>query len=305
MPTSTVEKDADAPAPLNITTQRRGKSWQFLLTSALLAVQIVASSASNTAIDYSSKAIWDAIDQEDISSLRKPPILSLNQETEKSSQRSLRSRPRERFRKDRSVADYHLPATTEERHRLLITCDETKSQEDCLSKLLKAYDKPKGKKGRKDNQRPIEVVHNLEMVHALSIDVDTDTLEKLVTDGKFAVEMDFARGPLVLEGSMSYYQPSSNEDGHRNLEDSQEIPWGLSAIGAQDVWEQYGVKGEGVKICVLDSGVQASHEDFRQTKFDGYYGNEFVSPYWYEDFKGHGTHITGIIAASDNTIGIV
>ena len=324
MPTTAFEKDEDASASRNITTQRRGNSWQSLLLSACLAIQVVASSASSTAnvfskgqlknsIDHSSEAIWQAIDRENTSSLRKSPLLLLKQESEnedsslpeKSSHRSLRSRPRERFRKEHSIADYHYPATKEERHRLLITCDETQRQEDCLSELLEAYDKPTGKRGRKNKQRPIEVVHNLEMVHALSVDVDTDTLEKLVTDGKFAFEMDFARGPLVIEGSMSYYEPPTNEGGSRNLQDSQAIPWGLSAIGAQDVWERYGVKGEGVKICVLDTGVQASHEDFRQSKFDGYYGNEFVSPYWYEDKKGHGTHVAGTIAASDNNIGIV
>lgn len=205
---------------------------------------------------------------------------------------------REKLRKDHTIEDYHYPATKEERHRLLVSCDETQLQEECLSKILENYDIPYG-----GARHHIELVHNLKSTHSLSVDVDSETLGKLAIDGKFDFEMDFARGPLVIEGSMSLYEPTN--DGSRNLQDAQQIPWGLNAIRAQEVWEQYGVQGEGVKICVLDSGLQASHEDFRQSKFDGYYGNEFVSPYWYEDNKGHGTHIAGTIAASDNTIGIV
>jgi len=319
---ATAEADAVA-ASKSPATPRCGTSWRLLLPAVFLALQVVASSASGTmdtgnnkseisakahtkhSIDHSSEAIWRAIDQENASSLRKPLLLLKQQSGEKapsslqkeSSHRSLRARPRERFRKEHTISDYHYPATKEERHRLLITCDETQRQDDCLSQLLKTYGE--------EQQHRIEVVHNLEIVHSLSVDVDSNTLERLVTDGKFAFEMDFARGPLVIEGSMSYYEPPINEDGSRYLQDSQAIPWGVDAIRAQEVWQKYGVQGEGVKICVLDSGVMASHEDFRQSKFDGYYGNEFVSPYWYEDNKGHGTHIAGTIAASDNTIGIV
>jgi len=291
---------------------RRGTTRQLLLATLFLTIQVVSTSASNTAtIDNHAKAVWEAIDIEASSSLRKSNLL-LQQEsssTSDSSHRSLRGRAkareraRERLRKDHIITDYHYPATKEERHRLLVSCDETQRQDACLSQILEKYDIPYGE-GNNDLRHHIEVVHNLESTHSLSIDVDSETMDKLAADGKFDFEMDFARGPLVLEGSMSIYEPVEN-NGNRNLQDAQQIPWGLDAIRAQEVWEKHGVQGEGVKICILDSGLMASHEDFRQSKFDGYYGNEFVSPYWYEDNKGHGTHIAGTIAASDNTIGIV
>lgn len=296
---------------------RRGTRWQLLLATLFLTIQVVLTSASNTAtVDNRAKAIWEVIDAEASSSLRKSPLL-LQQESQEerssstgnSSHRSLRGRAktreraREHFRKDHTIKDYHYPATKEERHRLLVSCDESQRQDACLSQILEMYDVPYGE-GNNDQRDHIEVIHNLESTHSLSIDVDSETFGKLATDGKFDFEMDFARGPLVLEGSMSIYEPP-RKNGNRNLQDAQQIPWGLDAIRAQEVWEKYGIQGEGVKICILDSGLMASHEDFRQSKFDGYYGNEFVSPYWYEDNKGHGTHIAGTIAASDNTIGIV
>lgn len=221
--------------------------------------------------------------------------------------RSLRRKERtiERFRKDRVSGDFHSPESVEERHRLLISCEEMRNQEDCLSKLLQIYNKQSEDKDMNNsNLRSIELIHDLKFANALAVDVDAKTMGKIANDQKFVFEKDFVRGPLVLEGSMTIRQPSY-EDGNRSLQEAQEIPWGLDALRAQQVWREYGVQGKDVKICILDSGVQASHEDFRESNFDGYYGNEFVSPYWYEDNKGHGTHISGTIAASDNTIGIV
>mmetsp|Transcript_312 Transcript_312/g.757 ORF Transcript_312/g.757 Transcript_312/m.757 type:complete len:736 (+) Transcript_312:192-2399(+) len=222
--------------------------------------------------------------------------------------RSLRGKEKiqERFRKDRISGDFHFSESVEERHRLLISCKEIGSQEDCLSKLLRLYDTPYDRESDKYNGHlhHIELIHNLKFANALAVDVDAKTMGKIANDQEFVFEKDFVRGPLVLKDSITIYQPTYEVE-NRKLQDAQKIPWGLDAIRAQQVWREYGVKGKGVKICVLDSGVQASHEDFRQSNFDGYYGKEFVSPYWYEDNKGHGTHIAGTIAASDNTIGIV
>jgi len=237
----------------------------------------------------------------------------------------------ERNRKDRLAADFHYPSTTDKYHRILIECryygevghHHHHSQDDCISNIFSLYgddDDGNDNNSTKTNndgyhrRRPIELIHNLESIHAISVEVDTQTLTDIILDGKFVYHNDFVRRPLVLEHSMGYYHPPpsssitvrNNNNNNRNLlTEYQEIPWGLSAIKAQQIWEEFDVKGEGVKVCILDTGIQASHEDFRESNIDGYYGNEFVSPYWYEDKKGHGTHVGGIITASDNSVGIV
>lgn len=51
-------------------------------------------------------------------------------------------------------------------------------------------------------------------------------------------------------------------------------------------------------------GLAAGHSDLTSSKLSGYSGNEAVTP-WDRDQSGHGTHVTGTIAAADNSRGVV
>ena len=72
----------------------------------------------------------------------------------------------------------------------------------------------------------------------------------------------------------------------------------LGAIGAVDAWEM--TEGEGVRIAILDSGVDSDHPDL-QGALEGVYdmtgGNG-------EDSTGHGTHCVGLVSAQKNTDGV-
>lgn len=84
------------------------------------------------------------------------------------------------------------------------------------------------------------------------------------------------------------------------------IPEGVAMIKAPDLWAQ-GYKGKGVKIAIIDSGCQVDHPDLKDrivggrnfTTEDGGDVNK------YSDYNGHGTHVAGIIAASQNGQGVV
>lgn len=56
-----------------------------------------------------------------------------------------------------------------------------------------------------------------------------------------------------------------------------------------------------VPICVIDSGVDASHSDLPQN-MTGYHSA--YAGFWNKDALSHGTHITGIIAAKENGKGV-
>jgi len=78
--------------------------------------------------------------------------------------------------------------------------------------------------------------------------------------------------------------------------------WGVKRIGSGTVHDG-GNKGTGVKIGIIDSGVDYLHQDL-----DGVYagGYDFVEndadP---ADVYGHGTHVAGTACAEDNNLGVV
>jgi subtilisin len=83
---------------------------------------------------------------------------------------------------------------------------------------------------------------------------------------------------------------------------SQSIPWGITKIRAPEV-HQTGNKGTGIKVCVIDTGIDYNHEDLSQNYKGGYnFVNNTSNPM---DDHGHGTHVSGTIAALDNNIGVI
>lgn len=64
-------------------------------------------------------------------------------------------------------------------------------------------------------------------------------------------------------------------------------------------------KGRGVKIAVIDDGIDENHEDLKDSivkKYSTENNDEKVAHY---SFEGHGTRVTGIIAARKNNLGIL
>jgi Subtilase family len=78
-------------------------------------------------------------------------------------------------------------------------------------------------------------------------------------------------------------------------------PWNITAIGADRVWRELGVTGQGIVVGESYSGVQGDHPALR----DGYRGRGGQNDYnWLDpwngsrapvDIGGHGTHTTGSI----------
>ncbi|MDA1976944.1 S8 family peptidase [Bacillus paranthracis] len=82
----------------------------------------------------------------------------------------------------------------------------------------------------------------------------------------------------------------------------QTIDWGVNVVQAPEMWSV--TKGEGIKVAVLDTGIDATHPDLAANYKKGM---NFTTSNFTDimDRQGHGTHCAGIIAGCDNSIGIV
>ena len=86
------------------------------------------------------------------------------------------------------------------------------------------------------------------------------------------------------------------------------IPWNLSLIGADRVWNELGVVGDGIVVGHSDSGVQGDHPELAPA-YRGLDGNDDFN--WYDpwnqterpiDIGGHGTHTLGSIVGKNTGV---
>lgn len=103
-------------------------------------------------------------------------------------------------------------------------------------------------------------------------------------------------------------------------QDESPVTYGIEQIRADEAWRDFGAEGQGVRVAVLDTGVDATHPDIaarlvgRDTGDPSYpggwinfdrYGNPIVTKP--TDPGSHGTHVAGTIvggAASGTQIGV-
>ncbi|MCE4628426.1 MAG: S8 family peptidase [Desulfurococcales archaeon] len=93
---------------------------------------------------------------------------------------------------------------------------------------------------------------------------------------------------------------------------SQVLPWGVDYIDAEKAWSITNgfvdVNGDGdseIEVAIIDTGVDADHEDlYMNIKWGIAVQNGRISGN-FDDKNGHGTHVSGTVAAMDNDIGVV
>lgn len=92
---------------------------------------------------------------------------------------------------------------------------------------------------------------------------------------------------------------------------AQVVPWNIDALQARDLWDanRDGVvdpgapSGDGMTVCVIDTGLYADHDDFDGIALSG--DSQVPGQPWFSDGVGHGTHVAGTINARNNGIGVV
>lgn len=91
-----------------------------------------------------------------------------------------------------------------------------------------------------------------------------------------------------------------------HLDVAQMTPWSVTSVQAPSVW--FLTRGEGVRVGIIDTGIDLRHPDLQAAYRGGYdfVHNDSVPEEEAEgDGFAHGTRMAGIIAASDNGFGLV
>jgi len=157
----------------------------------------------------------------------------------------------------------------------------------------------------------IKVVHTLSFINALAIELRPDgTLAAALADLQNLVNIALGLGVSVqvyddLNVSVHPITPALPEE----VPLTEMYPWGLVHIGADAAHQEIpSLTGTGVKVAIVDTGVDCGHPDLPTPlspfqEFDGF--NALPEGVSYCDDHGHGTHIAGIIAARMNNRGIV
>ncbi len=145
-----------------------------------------------------------------------------------------------------------------------------------------------------------EVDHVYQFVNALAAVIPADAMERLAIQPKVTyVELDSVKTVTTHTAFLV-----------------EAMPWGVDRIDADEVWDadddlavdaDAPATGAGVVVAVLDTGIDYTHPDLAD-KFLG--GWDFVDgdsdPFDEPGlFQGHGTHVSGTIAAVDNEVGVL
>lgn len=87
-------------------------------------------------------------------------------------------------------------------------------------------------------------------------------------------------------------------------DNASEIPYGVKMLKAPEIWEK-GEKGKGIVIAILDTGIDRNHPDLKDRIIDGRNFTAEGDRDDYTDMNGHGTHVAGTIAGSQDGKGVV
>ncbi|MDQ0253475.1 subtilisin [Evansella vedderi] len=84
----------------------------------------------------------------------------------------------------------------------------------------------------------------------------------------------------------------------------QTVPWGIPHVQGTDAHGE-GYTGNGVKVAILDTGIDNTHEDLNvQPNGHSVFSDADNSDPFY-DGSGHGTHVAGTVAALNNNLGVL
>lgn len=139
--------------------------------------------------------------------------------------------------------------------------------------------------------------HAFRLINAYAANLPEQELSRLRANPAVKYVVEDALVSAVEPELSSAVEPESSSDEYDNA-------WGVRHIGCELVHAQ-GITGQGIKIAVIDTGIDYDHPEF-SANYQGGYDFVFNDSDPYDDsYNSHGTHVAGIIAASADGIGVV
>ena len=86
------------------------------------------------------------------------------------------------------------------------------------------------------------------------------------------------------------------------IESIRQCNWGEQLVGIPQVWQQ--TQGEGVRVMVLDTGIDVDHPDFADTFKYGFDISATPHTKNCQDANGHGSNVSSIVAANGQVTGV-
>ena len=113
-------------------------------------------------------------------------------------------------------------------------------------------------------------------------------------------------GRLAKDPNVLSIEPDPKRYPAADPSEEQVMPFGIERVQAPEVWAA-GYEGEGVTVCIIDTGLYWEHQDIEDFPGDYIIGGTSQDPNseWYTDGYGHGTHVAGTITAMDNEVGVI
>ncbi|MBI5883170.1 MAG: S8 family peptidase [Elusimicrobia bacterium] len=162
-----------------------------------------------------------------------------------------------------------------------------------------------------------EVIRELELINAIVIDVSATQeksadLELAAAEEVKIVEAD--RRVNWLKGLGEFKLPDIKDivtpfraavgagPAPKAGEDPEQ-PWGIQRVNAAGAWAK--TQGAGVRVAVIDTGIDYNHPDLKGNVYGGANVVNEAKPKDYMDDQGHGTHVSGTIAALKDGKGVV
>ena len=84
---------------------------------------------------------------------------------------------------------------------------------------------------------------------------------------------------------------------------AESLPWGVDKFDADVVWTSYLLRGAGVNVGIIDTGIDMDHPELAANVKGGW--NCIAETANFDDDNGHGSHVAGTVAGIDNTIGVI